>query len=107
DAEVRVPRPYPELCTPRLLVLEYLDGIPIHDVEGLRARGFDLPALADRVARLYRRMLFDFGFFHRDPHPGHLPLLPDRPLGPPPAAWACSTSVSPNRSPLAAARPSS
>src|SRR5262249_42754382 len=32
DAEVRVPRPYPELCTPRLLVLEYLDGIPIHDV---------------------------------------------------------------------------
>ena len=81
DRDVRVPRPYPELCSPHLLVLEYLDGTPIHDVEALRSRGFDLPALSDRIARLYRRMIFDFGFFHGDPHPGNLLVLPDGSIG--------------------------
>jgi len=81
DPDVRIPRAYAELCTPRLLVLEYLDGSPIHEVEKLRADGVDLPALADRVARIYRRMIFEHGFFHGDPHPGNLLVLADGRIG--------------------------
>ena len=81
DPDVRIPRAYPDLCTPHLLVLEYLDGIPIHDLDRLRAAGFDLPALADRIARLYARMIFEKGFFHGDPHPGNLLVMPSGQIG--------------------------
>jgi ubiquinone biosynthesis protein len=75
DGEVRIPLAFPELCTARLLVLEYLDGVPIHELARLRSEGVDLSALADRVARIYRRMIFEHGFFHGDPHPGNLLVL--------------------------------
>jgi ubiquinone biosynthesis protein len=78
---VCVPRLHRELCTGRLLVLEYLDGIPIHDIERLAAEGYALPVLADRIADLYRRMLFEQGFFHGDPHPGNLLVLRDGRIG--------------------------
>ncbi len=81
DPDVRIPRPYPELCTAHLLVLEYLDGTPIHDLARLCADGVDLPALADRIARLYARMIFEKGFFHGDPHPGNLLVLPSGQIG--------------------------
>ena len=61
--------------------MEYLDGIPVHDLERLRAEGVDLPALADRIARIYRRMIFEKGFFHGDPHPGNLLVLRDGRIG--------------------------
>lgn len=79
DRDVRIPRLHASLCTPRLLVLEHLEGTPIVDaVAADPGRGADL---ADRVARIYRRMLFDHGFFHGDPHPGNLLVLPDGRLG--------------------------
>lgn len=81
DPAVRIPELHHALCTPRLLVMEHLDGIPIHDTARLVADGVDLPRLADRVADLYGRMIFEQGFFHGDPHPGNLLVLRDGRLG--------------------------
>ncbi len=81
DASVVVPRLHRELCTPRVLVLEFLDGTPIHDTAALAAQGVSLPGLADRVAALYGRMLFEESFFQGDPHPGNLLVLRDGRLG--------------------------
>jgi ubiquinone biosynthesis protein len=80
-AGVRVPRAIADLCGQSVLVLEYLDGIPIHELDRLRAAGFELGALADRVAALYRGMLFEQGFFHGDPHPGNLLVMPGGEIG--------------------------
>jgi ubiquinone biosynthesis protein len=55
--------------------------VPIHDLPRLTARGFDLKQVADKVARLYRRMIFEHGFFHGDPHPGNLLVLPGGEIG--------------------------
>jgi predicted unusual protein kinase regulating ubiquinone biosynthesis (AarF/ABC1/UbiB family) len=77
----RVPAVHRAWCGPRLLVLERLDGIPITDVDALRAAGHDPGELAGRVARLYATMIFEHGFFHGDPHPGNLLVLPDGTLG--------------------------
>ncbi|HVP28026.1 MAG TPA: AarF/UbiB family protein [Myxococcota bacterium] len=82
DPDVRVPRVHRALSTPRLLVLEHLEGRPILDVARDPATN-DLAraALADRIARIYRRMIFEHGFFHGDPHPGNLLVLPDGRIG--------------------------
>jgi len=77
DRRVRVPRVYRALSTPRLLVLEYMEGLPLSDPDALRAAGVDLHRVAERVAAIYATMIFDHGFFHGDPHPGNLLVAPD------------------------------
>ena len=80
-AGVRVPALRAPLCGPRHLVMEFLSGIPITDVDRLRAAGHDPARIARSVARLYATMIFERGFFHADPHPGNLLVLSDGGIG--------------------------
>lgn len=81
DAPVRVPRVHRGHSSGRLLVLEYLPGTRVTDLEGLAARGVAPREVAARVAELYGTMLFEHGFFQGDPHPGNLLVLDDGHLG--------------------------
>ncbi len=74
---LRVPEVYPELSTSHILVMEYIDGIKASDVAQLRAKGYNLPLIAERGANLVMEQIFQHGFFHADPHPGNLFILPD------------------------------
>lgn len=79
--EVRIPRVFRERCTPRILVLEYLEGIQVTHVAELEAAGHDRAAIAARIGRIYTTMIFEHGFFHGDPHPGNLLVLEDGAIG--------------------------
>jgi cytochrome P450/predicted unusual protein kinase regulating ubiquinone biosynthesis (AarF/ABC1/UbiB family) len=81
DPTVRVPHVHPEYTTGKLLVLEYLDGIKVVDLEALAAAGHDLDVVTQRIGRLYARMIFEHGFFQGDPHPGNLLVLPGTVIG--------------------------
>jgi cytochrome P450/predicted unusual protein kinase regulating ubiquinone biosynthesis (AarF/ABC1/UbiB family) len=81
DATVRVPRLHPEYTRGKLLVLEYLDGIKVTDLDRLVAAGHDLGEVAHRIGRVYARMIFEQGFFQGDPHPGNLLVLPGTVIG--------------------------
>ncbi len=81
DPTVRVPRVHRRYTTGKLLVLEYLDGIKVTDLDRLRAAGHDLAEVARRIGRLYARMIFEQGFFQGDPHPGNLLVLPGTVIG--------------------------
>lgn len=79
--DVRVPEVYTELCSDRVLVLEFLDGVQITNLAALEDRGHRRSEVAARVARIYSSMLFEHGFFHGDPHPGNLLVLEDGRIG--------------------------
>ena len=81
DPTVRVPCVHGQYTTRKLLVLEYLDGIKVTDLDRLRAAGHDLAEVAWRIGRLYARMIFEQGFFQADPHPGNLLVLPGTTIG--------------------------
>src|SRR4029077_13278774 len=81
DPTVRVPRVHRAHSTAKLLVLEYLDGIKVVDVDALRAAGHDPAEVARRIGRLYARMIFEQGFFQADPHPGNLLVMPGTVIG--------------------------
>ncbi len=66
------PRVYPELCGEYVLVMEYIDGIPILELDRLRARGYDLEEIGEKILDNYAAQILDHGFFHADPHPGNL-----------------------------------
>lgn len=74
---IHVPAVYPGLSTTRLLVMEYVRGIKSSKVEDLREQGYDLPLIAERGANLVMEQIFEHGFFHADPHPGNVFILPD------------------------------
>jgi ubiquinone biosynthesis protein len=77
DLDVIVPRIHRELSTDRVLVLEFIAGTPLTELDALRAAGTDLRAVAHALASIYVRMIFEHGFFHGDPHPGNLLVAPD------------------------------
>jgi len=76
NASVKIPQTYPELSTSRVLTMELLEGIKLSDAPRLLAQGHDPTELARRGAELYLEMIFTHGFFHADPHPGNILILP-------------------------------
>ena len=78
---VVVPRVYAELCGENILVLEYLEGIQVARTKELVAAGHKLSQVAHKIGALYGTMIFEQGFFHGDPHPGNLLVLPDGRIG--------------------------
>jgi len=81
DETVYIPRVYWEYTTPKVLVLEELQGVKLTDLEGIREMGHDPKELARRGAYLYLNMFFRDGFFHGDPHPGNFFVLRDGRIG--------------------------
>jgi ubiquinone biosynthesis protein len=69
---VTCPRVYKRYCTSRVLVMEFIDGIPIDHIDALCAAGYDLPDIGGKLAENYTKQILDDGFFHVDPHPGNL-----------------------------------
>jgi ubiquinone biosynthesis protein len=65
---LEVPRLYPEFSTSRLLVLEFIDGIPILEAPDSEERR----DAAHQLLEAFSRQILVDGFFHADPHPGNL-----------------------------------
>ncbi len=78
---VRFPAVYPALCSRRVLTMERFRGVSAEDVPALQATGANLNEFARRGANMYLEMIFRHGFYHADPHPGNLMLLPGGVVG--------------------------
>lgn len=74
--DLHVLKVYEELSTQRVLVMEFVNGINVGDTERLAAEGYDLPLIAKRGVDIAFRSVFEDGFFHADPHPGNIFILP-------------------------------
>ena len=71
-AFIDCPKVYPELCSEYVLVMEYIDGIPILAADRLLAAGYDVSEIGEKILDNYATQILDHGFFHADPHPGNL-----------------------------------
>lgn len=72
-----IPRPYRELSSKRVLTMEFVSGCKITDVKQLKAWGLSPEILAQRGLQLYLMQIFEYGFFHADPHPGNVLVRPN------------------------------
>ena len=71
-AFVKTPILYREYTTASVLVMEYIDGIPIDHKEELLAGGYDLDEIGSKFVDNFIKQVMDDGFFHADPHPGNV-----------------------------------
>lgn len=81
DFHVHVPKTHDELCTSKVLVMEFLNGIVVSDKDRLVAEGYDLKIIAARGVDMAMKSAIEHGFFHADPHPGNLFILPNNDIG--------------------------
>ena len=78
DQDVLVPEVFWDLTTRRVITLSYLEGLKLSEIDKLRAQGYDLASIAERVVRVYLRQVFVHGVFHGDPHPANILICDDK-----------------------------
>jgi len=74
---VYIPHFYSEHSTPRILVMEWIEGAKITDMDFLEKHQLNRSELSARLFRCFAQQLFFGGKFHADPHPGNLLIRPD------------------------------
>lgn len=76
DQTLYFPQVYWEATAKAVLTTEYVDGIKVSDLCAIDETGLDRREIARRGARAFLKMVLEHGFFHGDPHPGNVLILP-------------------------------
>ncbi|HKP85209.1 MAG TPA: AarF/ABC1/UbiB kinase family protein [Blastocatellia bacterium] len=74
---IYAPLVFGDLSSGRVLVMEFVSGTKVIDLDGLRAAGHDPRRVNELLYRAYFKQLLEDGFFHADPHPGNLLVMAD------------------------------
>ncbi|ALB61271.1 Ubiquinone biosynthesis monooxygenase UbiB [Cronobacter condimenti 1330] len=77
-----VPEVYSDYCSPAMMVMERIYGIPVNDVAALEANGTDMKLLAERGVQVFFTQVFRDSFFHGDMHPGNIFVSHEHPHDP-------------------------
>lgn len=82
--DLYVPKVEPLHCTKRTILMEYVEGVKIDDIEGLEAKFGSAKACTDVLISIFAKMIFMHGHVHCDAHPGNIlvrpnPAKPNRP----------------------------
>ncbi|MBI4686660.1 MAG: AarF/ABC1/UbiB kinase family protein [Nitrospirae bacterium] len=81
DPRIHIPQVYPGMISEKVIVMERLEGIRIDNIEGIESQGIEKHAIAKAGTEAYFKMIFEDRFFHADPHPGNMFVLPDGKIG--------------------------
>ena len=74
--DVVIPESIQELCTKRVLVMEFINGVKITDRTAMLEAGISPSAVARLLNDVYAEQIFRLGLLHADPHPGNLFVQP-------------------------------
>ncbi|HEX2965204.1 MAG TPA: AarF/ABC1/UbiB kinase family protein [Syntrophorhabdaceae bacterium] len=79
---IHIPKVHWELTTSKVLTTEFVNGIKISDIDKLDAAGLNRKVIAANGANLTLKEVFEFHFFHADPHPGNIFVLDNNVIAP-------------------------
>ncbi|MDP0150230.1 ubiquinone biosynthesis regulatory protein kinase UbiB [Glaesserella parasuis] len=77
-----VPEMYQDFCHKNVIVMERIYGIPVANIDELKANGTDMKLLAERGVQVFFTQVFRDSFFHADMHPGNIFVNPNHPENP-------------------------
>jgi ubiquinone biosynthesis protein len=76
ETTIYIPKVFSESSTQRVLTMEYIDAIKASRLDLLEQAALDRRVIATRITDLVMKQIFVHGFFHADPHPGNIHILP-------------------------------
>lgn len=74
--EIYFPKIHSELVTEKVLVMERVDGVRIDNISAIDSLGLDRKKIAKAGIDAYFKQILEDGFFHADPHPGNILVMP-------------------------------
>ena len=74
---VHVPKIYWNATTKKVLTMEFINGTKVTSLDELQAKNVSSEKVNRLLIRTYLKQLLEDGFFHADPHPGNLLVMPD------------------------------
>ena len=77
DPGFRVPHVDWELSGRDCLTMDWVDGVKMNNIDGIRAAGHDMVRLSQNLIQSFLRHTLRDGFFHADMHPGNLFVAPN------------------------------
>lgn len=78
DKNVVIPKVYWDFTTPKVLTMEFIEGVKISSVKDFRKLGVKGSYLSNILVRLFVKGVLYFHFFHADPHPGNILIMKDK-----------------------------
>ncbi|KHN50677.1 ABC1 kinase family protein [Pectobacterium fontis] len=81
DPDVIIPTVYKDWSSSTLLVQDFLEGVSPTQVGSAEPNEYDGPRLAQIGAKAFMKMVFEYRFYHADPHPGNVMVLPGNKIG--------------------------
>lgn len=77
DPTIKIPRIYWDYTTKKVLTMEMIHGIKVNKYDELEEKGYDKKQIAERITDAMLYQILVEGFFHGDPHPGNIFILPN------------------------------
>lgn len=74
--DVVIPKIYWDYTSSKVLTMDFIEGIKVNHISGLQEEGYNLKIIADRITNSMLQQILMEGFFHGDPHPGNIYILP-------------------------------
>lgn len=76
NSTIRIPKIYWDYSTKKVLTMEYIEGVRVNDLKKMGEKGYNRKVIAERLAQSFFHQILIEGFFHGDPHPGNVLVLP-------------------------------
>merc|ERR1740124_702290 len=75
-SDVIIPKIYEEYSTKKVLTMEFIEGIPLHELSAFQKQNMDVKNISHLIMDIFYCMIYEHGFIHADPHPGNLLYMP-------------------------------
>lgn len=76
DSSVYIPEIHWDFSSKKVLTMEMIEGIKSNHIDELDEQGYDRELLARKLVHAMFSQVLDHGFFHGDPHPGNIYIMP-------------------------------
>lgn len=77
DPKITIPKIYWQFTSKKVLTMEYVEGTKLNEIDKIEKKGYSRKVIAERVINSIFKQIFLEGFFHGDPHPGNILVLPN------------------------------
>lgn len=78
NEQIYVPLTYTELSNNDVLTMKFVEGFKVNDKEKIIELGINPSQVSQDLISLYLKQILEDGFFHADPHPGNVFIMPDK-----------------------------